>query len=273
MSIHTASPDDQTPGPEGPAETDSQELPGPRLIDWLLFLPYLLIFVFLLLSFDIIQRIVMPFSTRWQEEAVRILNVTIARSLRLLGIRLETVAAQDLPPDKPYIVVSNHQSMFDIPILFTYFGPHRLKFVAKRELAKWIPSLSVSLRNTGSAIIDRSNKTQAISEIQNLGQRMNEQKFAAVLFPEGTRARTGALKRFRSAGLSVLAETVPDAEVVPVVIEGSWKITIRRYGPFTGGHTVRLRIGKPLNRNEIGNDELVGAAHQAVRAMLAELRN
>ena len=247
-------------------------LPAVDFIDRLRFIPFELAFVLILLVFDLPQRIAMLFGARAQQEVVVWLNASLRWALAIVGVKLVVDGARDLPAGRPYIIVANHQSLFDIPILHTIFRRHLPRFIAKQELAKWLPSVSYNLRNGGSAVIDRSNPRQALPEIKALGERMTEQCFAAVIFPEGTRARRGEMKPFRHAGVSTLIQTAQTAAIIPVVIENSWVLSSRKLGPIPRGTVVRVRVLPELDRNGLSGKEMVEKAEAVIRSGLDDIR-
>lgn len=152
----------------------------------------------------------------------------------------------ELPTDRPIIFASNHQSMYDIPTLIWFLRKYHAKFISKIELTKGIPSISINLRLGGGANIDRKDNKQAIAEIIKLGRRMKENNWSTVIFPEGTRAKDGLMKTFHYGGISTLLKVVPNALVVPIAIENSWKIV--RYGmfPLTTGNALKWTVLKPI---------------------------
>ncbi len=178
------------------------------------------------------------------------LQKSLVVALALCGTRLRVEHAGGLDAGRPALFVSNHQSMFDIPILGAVLAPHYLKFVSKRELARrWIPSISYNLRRGGNALIDRSDRADALEAIRKLGaEEVAGRGVSAVIFPEGTRARGGVLAPFRPQGTLALMAAAPNAPVVPVVIDDSWRLL--RYGlrPAPFGTRVRVFIGSPIER-------------------------
>ena len=107
------------------------------------------------------------------------------------------------------------------------------KFVSKIELGKGIPSVSYNLRNGGSILIDRKDAKQALREIAKLGEYIEKHKRSAIIFPEGTRSKTGHPKKFQPTGLKLLMKKSPSALIVPISINNSWKMM--QYGKFPNG--------------------------------------
>ncbi len=127
--------------------------------------------------------------------SVDILNFFLLRCLNILGTRIHFNNAFDLPTNRPLIIVANHQNTFDIPPLIWYLRKHHLKFVSKKELGRGIPSVSFNLRNGGSALIDRKNPRQAVDEIDRHAQLLSKNNWSTLIFPEGTRSKTGIPKK------------------------------------------------------------------------------
>lgn len=163
------------------------------------------------------------------KRSVDILNFFLTSTYYILGTRI-IFNNRTLPTNRPIIFISNHQSMYDIPPLIWHLRRHHAKFISKIELASGIPSISFNLKYGGGANIDRKDSKQAIAEILGLAKRMQDNCWSTVIFPEGTRSRTGQIKPFAIGGIATLLKKVPDTLIVPVAISGSWKLT--RFGSF-----------------------------------------
>jgi 1-acyl-sn-glycerol-3-phosphate acyltransferase len=180
-----------------------------------------------------------------------------------LGTRYTFENTQNIPTDRPLIVVSNHQSMYDIPPIIWYMRKYHPKFVSKIELGKGIPSVSFNLRHGGSALIDRKDPKQSIAELQKLGKYIEKHHRSAVIFPEGTRSRNGVPKPFRTTGLKVLMKNAPSALIVPISINNSWKLL--RYGKFPMGLDSHLKFKvHPPVENKGNVDELIAQVEATI---------
>ncbi len=175
---------------------------------------------------------------------------------------------QELPKNQPIIFVANHQSMYDIPAMIWYLRKYHPKFISKIELTKNIPSISYNLRVGGGANIDRKDSKQAVAELIKLGRRMQENNWSTVIFAEGTRAKDGKLKPFQVGGIATLLKVIPEALIVPIAIENSWKIV--RYGlfPLTAGNAIRWTVLPPVDQRNKNPEEIVLAAENAIRTKL-----
>ena len=182
------------------------------------------------------------------KKSVDIFNWFLLRCLNILGTTFTIENDYDIPVDRTCIFVSNHQGMYDIPPIIWHFRKHHPKFVSKKELGHGIPSISFNLRHGGSVLIDRKNRRESLLKMSQFGDYLKETKRSAVIFPEGTRSRTGAPKEFRKNGMMMLFKKLPDAVVVPITINNSWKLFKHGNFPIDLGVNVHLKHTSPLSR-------------------------
>jgi 1-acyl-sn-glycerol-3-phosphate acyltransferase len=226
-------------------------------VDWVFSIPFLVAFGLVLVVFDPLQRVARLLGSRPHEVVVGLLQVSLLGAFRLCGTRLDVERSPAVAPRTPYVIIANHQSMFDIPILGALLFTNYPKYVAKRELARWIPSISYNLRRGGNGLIDRGDRNQAERAIRTLGARAQERRVSVVIYPEGTRARTGELGHFRRTGTLALLEAAPQLTVVPVAIDGSWRLLRHNLTPVPFGVRIRLRFGHPISRGEANDGPAV----------------
>jgi 1-acyl-sn-glycerol-3-phosphate acyltransferase len=197
------------------------------------------------------------------KKVVSVLNLFLLRCSMLLGTRYSFNNPHKIPTGKPLIIVANHQSMHDIPPIIWWMRKYHPKFVSKIELGKGIPSVSYNLVHGGSVLIDRKDGKQALGQIMKLGTYIEAHNRSAVIFPEGTRSRTGLPKAFQPTGLKILMKNAPSALIVPISINNSWKML--RYGKFPNGlgNHITLDVHKPIENT--GNfDELLVQIEQTI---------
>jgi len=180
------------------------------------------------------------FGYKAHKNTVDIFNLTILRCLHALGTTFHVDINTSVPNNVPVIIVSNHQSMWDIPPISWYLRKYHPKFISKVELGKGIPSISFNLRHGGSILIDRKNPRQAIVELIKFSKYLQKFNRSGVIFPEGTRSKTGVPKSFRRNGLQTLFKKIPDGYVIPVTINNSWKL--QRWGMFPMQIGVRFEL-------------------------------
>jgi 1-acyl-sn-glycerol-3-phosphate acyltransferase len=246
----------------------------PRLVDWLVTPPFLIAFAGTLLLFDPLLRLTRLFGQRPEELAAGLLQVALVRVFGIAGTRLIVERDPGVKPGVPYLVIANHQSMFDIPIFGALLSRNFPKYISKRELARWLPSISYNLRRGGHAIIDRSDREGAVAAIRALAAQVRERGVTAVIFPEGTRARRGELGAFKPAGALALLADAPDVPVVAVAIDRSWEILRFNLLPIPFGTRVRVRIGAPIaRRQDEDRAALLGEARAQIEQALARWRS
>lgn len=186
-----------------------------------------------------------------------------------MGTRFSIDNPYNIPLNRTCIFVANHQGMYDIPPIIWFLRKHHPKFVSKKELGKGIPGISFNLRHGGSALIDRKNPRQAVLHISKFADYLTETNRSAVIFPEGTRSRTGQPKKFAVTGLQVLFKKLPNALVVPITVNNSWKLF--KYGSFPlglGVH-VKLIVHEPIPVDSQEPDGLIALVE---RTIIADIR-
>jgi 1-acyl-sn-glycerol-3-phosphate acyltransferase len=245
-----------------------------RLWSWLATLVFLPVFGLILVVFDVAQRVAYAVSPRAQEYVAGALQWSLVHAFRLTGMRLVVERAPTLRPHTSYIIVSNHQSMFDIPILGSVFFSNFPKYISKQSLGRGIPSVSYNLRKGGHVLIDRADGPAAVAAIRELGRRVAAGGCSAMIFPEGTRARRGSLGPFKPAGLIALLEEAPEVPVVPVAIDKSWRLLRHNYLPVPWGTRISVHLGAPIARHaDEDRRALVERVRDEIEATLTRWRH
>ena len=200
------------------------------------------------------------------QKSVEVFNWYILRCLNILGTRFTMEVLEELPKSVPLIFVSNHQSMWDIPPIVWYLRKYHPKFISKIELGKGIPAISYNLRHGGAALIDRKNPRQALAEMMRFAKYLVQFNKSGVIFPEGTRSRDGVPKTFHRKGLTTLFKYAPEAYVVPVTVNNSWKL--QRHGMFPmplGVHLIHT-IHPPIKISDHSSEELIDITEKIVKS-------
>ncbi len=230
---------------------------------------YLLVFGLLLGIFHPIQVICWKvWGHPAQKRAVEIMSYLLIKSLIILGSRVRFKGFEKLPKDCPLIIVSNHQSQYDIPPIVWGFRKHNPKFISKIELGKGIPSISYNLRKGGSVLIDRKKRSQAIREIIKLGRQMEANNYSACIFPEGTRSKDGKVKIFKSGGLGTLLKTSPSAVIIPFAVNGNY--LLQRF-PMGVGEKLTYSVLDPIERENRTAEELSEMCELAIKKELDQI--
>ena len=187
--------------------------------------------------------------------------------LKTTGVSVDIAGLDDLPRDRPYLFLANHQSIYDIPVLFWHL-PFQLRILAKASLGRF-PFLGWHLRRSGHVLVDRSNPgNSTMVQIKELMR----QRVSLIVFPEGTRSADGRVARFRG-GIVMLAIEA-GLPIVPVAVEGTRHVMRKGRLMTCPGH-VRVRVGAPVSTDgwEVGRArELAGVIERQVRADVEHLQ-
>lgn len=131
-------------------------------------------------------------------------------------------------PDQ-FLIISNHQSLLDIPCYMNFFRDKELRFVAKDILERHIPLVSEMLRAQKHCMIPRKGSPmEAMKIVEKFGKRVIERNQIPVLFPEGTRTRNGNVGKFYSAGFRKLNESA-NLPIVACALDGGYQIRDLRH--------------------------------------------
>ncbi|NBW28310.1 MAG: 1-acyl-sn-glycerol-3-phosphate acyltransferase [Flavobacteriaceae bacterium] len=228
-----------------------------KIISYPISIISLLLFLLTIVIFHPIQWICFNlFGYQVHKKSVDYLNFILLRIAHLLGITFQIENRELIPNGVPIIFVANHQSMYDIIGIIWFLRRFHPKFVSKIELGKGIPSISYNLNHGGSVLIDRNDPKQAIIEIKKLSEYIEKTNRSAVIFPEGTRTRTGKPKEFAKSGLKILCKHSPSAFVVPITINNSWKFFKFGFLPFGLGIRITFTIHEAISVKDSNIDEL-----------------
>jgi 1-acyl-sn-glycerol-3-phosphate acyltransferase len=205
------------------------------------------------------------FGYQAHKKSVDFLNLFLVRCTNLLGTTYQFENIEKIPKNAPLIFVANHQSLYDIVAIIWYLRDFHCKFVSKKELGKGIPSVSYNLNHGGSVLIDRKDSKQAIPAIKGLAEYIEKHLRSAVIFPEGTRSKTGHPKSFAQSGLKILCKYAPSAYVVPITINNSWKMV--RFGAFPMGlgNHLKFTIHNPLKVSEYSIEDLMEQTENKIK--------
>jgi 1-acyl-sn-glycerol-3-phosphate acyltransferase len=140
---------------------------------------------------------------------------------RLIGLKVRRAAADPPLPDQ-FVLVANHQSLLDILVVLAFF-PHRpVRFVAKKELGRFVPGASRVLRYGRHALINRRhNLRETANNLKRFASRCRSGGWSPVIFPEGTRSRDGKLKKFHPGAYRFVQEPLRLPTAVAVIDGGS----------------------------------------------------
>ncbi len=173
-----------------------------------------------------------------------------------------------LEPNKQYLIMSNHISHYDIPLVIATM-PGDVRMVAKKELFR-IPVFSRAMRISEFPSIDRENREQAIKDLAVATQIM-QSGIVLWIAPEGTRSRTGQLNPFKKGGFMMALQT--GATIIPVGIRGTNKILPPKTLKFQLHQKAELHIGKPIDASQYSlrqRQQLMTDVENSIRGLIEE---
>jgi 1-acyl-sn-glycerol-3-phosphate acyltransferase len=184
--------------------------------------------------------------------------------LRGAGTPVRITGRERIPLGGPVVYASNHSSMFDIWALASAL-PGSIRFVAKQELTR-IPVFGRAMLAAGHVAIDRGSRARAMEAYARAARVIHELGVSTVVFPEGTRSRTGELLPFKNApfGLAIAAH-VP---LVPVYVHDTFRI-LPKGGWRLRPTPIRVFVGEPIPTAGMTLDDREALRERARAAILA----
>jgi 1-acyl-sn-glycerol-3-phosphate acyltransferase len=180
----------------------------------------------------------------------------------LVPVRVQVEGLEHVDPNQSYVVVANHQSQFDIPVIYGYCGLD-LRWVMKSELRK-VPFIAQGCRAIGHIFVNRSDPDQAHAAINRAVARL-QRGTGILFFAEGTRSRSGQLLNFKKGAFRVAIDQ--QLPVLPMTVSGTRDIMAADSIRIRPG-TVRLRIHPPVETRGMDVEDLRGLRDQ-VRLIIA----
>ena len=185
------------------------------------------------------------------------------------GIDLAVEGQDHAPPGEPLLVMSNHQSLYDIPVLFQS-GLGSLRMVTKAELFK-VPVWGRAMEAAGFIRIDRYDREQAVGALRDQGGSLLAAGTRVWIAPEGTRSRTGALGPFKSGGFRMALEQ--GVRILPVAITGTRDVLPAQGFVVHTGKRVNVTILRPIDPAPYGVErrkDLMDAVRRAIAGALGQ---
>jgi 1-acyl-sn-glycerol-3-phosphate acyltransferase len=184
--------------------------------------------------------------------------------LFLLGARVIVEGAHNMPADDRVCLICNHQSQLDIPVIMAWSGKTP-GFVAKKELV-YVPMLNFWMLLLHCVFIERRNIRKSSLAIDR-GARAIRRGNPMVIFPEGTRSKTGKLGEFKPGSLKLA--TKAEALIVPVTLVNTANLFERTRRLHAG--TVRLVIHKPIPTEGLSKEERLALVEELRRVIASAL--
>lgn len=177
-------------------------------------------------------------------------NIWANSLLKLAGVKVNVHGIDNIPKDKTVLFVGNHQGNFDIPIYITQV-PKVIGFISKIEVEK-IPLVRTWMNFLHCVFMDRSNLRKSgeaiIKGVKNL-----KNGHSIVIFPEGTRSKGGPIKEFKAGSFKLATKS--KCPIVPVTMDGSFKIMEHGNGPWIKPATVNLYFHPAIETSNLTKEE------------------
>jgi 1-acyl-sn-glycerol-3-phosphate acyltransferase len=192
--------------------------------------------------------------------------------LKTTGVRVAVTGLDRITPGTTYVFVSNHQSIYDIPVLFASL-PYQLRIIAKASLARF-PVLGWHLKRGGHLFVDRRNPDR--TGILSRWRALVSEGLSLIIFAEGTRSPDGSVARFK--GGSFLLAIEAGLPIVPLSIIGTRKVMPKgrlRTEPADVALVVHDPIQPPAIESPTIQDarELADRVHAIVAGTVGKLQN
>ena len=180
----------------------------------------------------------------------------------------EYLGKELIDPHKTYVLVSNHQSYFDILALYGLFKP--FKWVSKEEIFN-IPMVGWNMRLNEYVCIKRGN-IRSIKEMLQTCKEWLVKGASVLIFPEGTRSLDGEMIEFRDGAFRLACET--KLPVVPIVVDGTFQIFPKGAKVINFKHAVRVQILAPVDPSLYGysSAKMRDGIHELMKRTLDEMR-
>ena len=176
-------------------------------------------------------------------KAPRAVQVFWSRSvIRLLLLPIKVTGRENVDPKQSYVFVANHQSFLDV---FAVYGwlPNNFKWLMKKEIRR-VPFVGTACAVAGHIFVDRSNPRAALQSMEKVKKELVD-GISPVIFPEGTRTKTGEIGRFKQGAFKIAMDM--ELPVVPITLNGFYK-AMPSGQPFANPFShLSLHIGKPID--------------------------
>jgi 1-acyl-sn-glycerol-3-phosphate acyltransferase len=184
--------------------------------------------------------------------------------LATTGVGVQVEGLEHLDPARTYIFVSNHQSIYDIPVIF-WSMPYQLRIIAKDSLGR-VPFLGWHLKRTGHLLVDRRHPDR--TGILRRWRALVGEGLSLIIFPEGTRSADGRVGTFKAGSFLLAVEA--QLPIVPLSIDGT-RFVMRKGRLTTRPGHARLRVHLPVETTGLQPPEARALAERVRGIVASEL--
>lgn len=239
---------------------------------FVLLVIYLLVIVLWAILSLVVMAIATLLSLPFDRERKMVLAISrpVARMVYLFSPlwRVKVEGAENCNPAERYVITANHQSFFDIPLLF-FLPLWRFNFVSKIEVRK-IPAIGWMLGMRGDIVIRRGTR-EAATTVMTEGTRHLQAGTSVAIFPEGTRTKDGEVHRFKDGAFRLAQEN--GVAILPCVMDDTKRLFSAK---GLNRRNLTIRILPPISAEEVKNTpakELAAKVEELTRKTLAEMRS
>jgi len=187
-----------------------------------------------------------------------------AAIVRFARIDIEAEGLEHAPLDEAFVVMSNHQSHYDIPVLFQALRPRRLRMVAKSELFR-LPIWTGAMRAAGFVEVNRKNRISAMRSLDRAREAIVGGT-SIWIAPEGTRSPDGKLGSFKKGGFHMAAGA--GARILPVSIDGTRRILPAKGTRVKNGEHVRVVVHEPVTTRDADQKRVMAVVRDRIESGL-----
>lgn len=177
---------------------------------------------------------------------------------RMFLLPIDVSGLENIDPKQSYVCVSNHQSMFDVFLIYGWL-PIIFKWLMKQELRK-VPFVGTACKAAGHIFINRSNSKSAMNSILE-AKSVLQDGVSLVIFPEGTRTRDGEIGRFKRGAFAIASDL--NLPILPITLDGCFE-ALPKGKPYAHRNKISMHIGKPISIEGMEQEEAMQLVRNAV---------